>query len=51
MSIAFNEHPFSFYVQKAKSSMIKRPVLELGGGKVLVGFKPELYEAAVTARQ
>ena len=30
-------------------SMIKRPVLELGGGKILVGFKPELYEAAVTA--
>jgi hypothetical protein len=27
----------------------QRPVLELGG-KVLVGFKPELYEAAVTAR-
>ncbi len=31
-------------------SMIKRPVLELGGGKVLVGFKPELYESSVTAR-
>ena len=30
-------------------SMIKRPVLELGGGKILVGFKPELYEAAVAA--
>jgi len=30
-------------------SMIKRPVLELGGGKILVGFKPELYEAVVTA--
>ncbi len=28
-------------------SMIKRLVLELGGGKILVGFKPELYEAAV----
>ena len=24
-------------------SMIKRPVLELGGGKLLVGFKPEEY--------
>jgi arsenate reductase-like glutaredoxin family protein len=23
--------------------MIKRPVLELGGGKILVGFKPEEY--------
>jgi arsenate reductase (glutaredoxin) len=27
----------------AQPSMIKRPVLELGGGKVLVGFSPELY--------
>ncbi|HVJ55724.1 MAG TPA: ArsC family reductase [Aliidongia sp.] len=27
-------------------SMIKRPVLDLGG-KLLVGFKPESYEAAV----
>jgi Spx/MgsR family transcriptional regulator len=31
----------------AQPSMIKRPVLELGGGKLLVGFKPEQYEAAV----
>ena len=31
----------------AQPSMIKRPVLELGGGKVLVGFKPEEYAAAV----
>ncbi len=29
----------------AQPSMIKRPVLELGGGKLLVGFKPEQYEA------
>ena len=28
-------------------SMIKRQVLELGGGKVLVGFKPEDYAASV----
>ena len=28
----------------AQPSMIKRPVLELGGGKLLVGFKPEQYE-------
>ncbi len=28
-------------------SMIKRPVLELGGGKLLVGFKPEEYAASV----
>ena len=31
-------------------SMIKRPVLDLGGGKLLVGFKPESYEAAFAAR-
>ena len=30
----------------AQPSMIKRPVLELGGGKLLVGFKPETYAAA-----
>ncbi len=28
-------------------SMIKRPVLELSSGKLLVGFKPEEYAAAV----
>jgi len=28
-------------------SMIKRPVLDLGGGRLLVGFKPELYDAAL----
>lgn len=27
----------------AQPSMIKRPVLEIGGGKILVGFKPEDY--------
>jgi Spx/MgsR family transcriptional regulator len=32
----------------AQPSMIKRPVLELGGGKLLVGFKPDDYAAAVT---
>ncbi|MFI5032944.1 MAG: ArsC/Spx/MgsR family protein, partial [Reyranellales bacterium] len=26
-------------------SMIRRPVLEAAGGKLLVGFKPENYEA------
>lgn len=30
----------------AQPSLIKRPVLDLGGGKLLVGFKPEAYEAA-----
>ena len=34
----------------AQSSMIKRPVLDLGGGKLLVGFKPEIYAEAVAAR-
>ena len=29
----------------AQPSMIKRPVLELSGGKLLVGFKPEQYTA------
>jgi arsenate reductase (glutaredoxin) len=27
----------------AQPSMIKRPVLEVGGGKLLVGFRPEDY--------
>lgn len=27
----------------AQPSMIKRPVLEIGGGKILVDFKPEDY--------
>ena len=27
--------------------MIKRPVLDAGGGKLLVGFKPEQYAAAL----
>jgi arsenate reductase len=31
-------------------SMIKRPVLDLGGGKLLVGFKPELYAGAFTRK-
>ena len=34
----------------AQPSMIKRPVLDLGGGKLLVGFKPEIYAKAVAAR-
>ncbi len=33
----------------AQPSIIKRPVLEIGGGKLLVGFKPELYGAAFKA--
>jgi arsenate reductase len=34
----------------AEPSTIKRPVLDLGGGKLLVGFKPDDYAAAITAR-
>ncbi len=30
----------------AQPSIIKRPVLDLGGGKLLVGFKPEVYAEA-----
>jgi arsenate reductase (glutaredoxin) len=33
----------------AQPSMIKRPVLVLGRGKILVGFKPEVYEAALAS--
>ena len=28
-------------------SMIKRPVLDLGNGQTLLGFKPEAYQAAL----
>ena len=31
----------------AQPSMVKRPVLELGGGKILVGFRPEDYAKAL----
>jgi arsenate reductase len=31
-------------------SMIKRPVLDLGRDKLLVGFAPETYSAAIAAR-
>ncbi|MGF1619157.1 MAG: ArsC family reductase [Rhodomicrobiaceae bacterium] len=30
-------------------SIIKRPVLDLGDGKLLVGFKPDAYSAAIGA--
>jgi len=32
----------------AQPSLIKRPVLDLGGGRLLVGFKPDQYKAAVS---
>jgi arsenate reductase len=31
----------------AQPSMIKRPVLDLGNGKLLVGFKPDIYAGAL----
>jgi arsenate reductase len=31
----------------AQPSLIKRPVLDLGRGKILVGFKPEIYAEAL----
>lgn len=31
----------------AQPSMIKRPVLDLGRGKLIVGFKPEVYVDAL----
>ncbi len=31
----------------AQPSMIKRPVLDLGRGELIVGFKPEQYDAAL----
>jgi arsenate reductase len=35
----------------AQPSMIKRPVLDLGGGKLLVGFKPEVYGETLATRR
>ena len=34
----------------AQPSMIKRPVLDLGGGKILVGFSPEEYGKRISLR-
>jgi arsenate reductase len=33
----------------AQPSMIKRPVLDLGSGKLVVGFKPELYSEKIAS--
>ena len=35
----------------AQPSMIKRPVLDLGGGKLLVGFRPDDYKKALAAKR
>jgi arsenate reductase len=34
----------------AQPSMIKRPVLDLGRGKLLVGFAPDSYSAEIASR-
>lgn len=34
----------------ARPSMIKRPVLDLGSGKLLVGFKPDVYAETIGRR-
>ena len=31
-------------------SMIKRPMLDLGRGKLLVGFAPEIYGAVIASK-
>jgi arsenate reductase (glutaredoxin) len=35
----------------AQPSMIKRPVLDLGGGNLIVGFAPEIYSKSVEVRR
>jgi arsenate reductase len=37
-------------LMQAQPAMIKRPVLEHGGG-ILVGFKPDIYESAFAKRR
>jgi arsenate reductase len=37
-------------IMLAQPSIIKRPVLDLGGGRLLVGFKPEQYSEALATR-
>ena len=34
-------------LMQAQPSMIKRPILDLGDGRLLAGFKPEIYAAAL----
>jgi arsenate reductase (glutaredoxin) len=41
------DEPKAIRLMLAQPSMIKRPVLELSKGKLLVGFKPESYESAL----
>jgi arsenate reductase-like glutaredoxin family protein len=44
---AANPEAKAIKLMLAQPSMIKRPVLELARGRVLVGFKPEEYEEAL----
>lgn len=41
------DQPKAIALMLAQPSMIKRPVLEFDGGKLLVGFKPEAYAATL----
>jgi len=41
--------PKAIALMLKQPTMIKRPVLELDGGKLLVGFKPEQYRAALVS--
>jgi arsenate reductase len=41
--------PKAIELMLAQPSMIKRPVLDLGGGKIVVGFSPENYRVAIGA--
>ena len=34
-------------LMQAQPSMIKRPILDIGDGRLLAGFKPEIYEAVL----
>lgn len=40
--------PKAIALMLAQPSLVKRPVLDLGRGGLLVGFKPEAYEEALT---
>jgi arsenate reductase len=44
-----NEHK-AIVLMLAQPSMIKRPVLETDDGKLLVGFKPDIYAKAFRIR-
>ena len=44
---AVNDARQAIALMLKQPSMIKRPVLDLGRDRILVGFKPELYEKAL----